>query len=119
MSHSLYKCKGGHALDSCPNRRRWENVSTGDDDIQSVASDLGAGNDGGADPVEFSADGVEASNVSAAGVASDGSASNPVPSLIFWRHILLKCLLCPLKFLPLLWMRGLISWMSFSLKMSL
>ena len=78
-----FKCKGGHASDSCPNRRRWENVRTGDDDIQSVASGLGAGNDGGADPVESSADGVEASNVSAAGVASDGSASNPVPSFNF------------------------------------
>ena len=71
-------------MDPCPNRRRWENVPTGDDDVQSVTSDLDAGNDGGADPAESSADGVEASNFSAAGVANVGSASNPVTSFDFF-----------------------------------
>ena len=39
-----FQCKGGHASDACPNRRRWERPARDDDDddFQSVASDVGA-----------------------------------------------------------------------------
>ena len=38
-----FKCKGSHASDSCPNRRRWERVALDDDDFQSVTSEVDAG----------------------------------------------------------------------------
>ena len=37
-----FKYKGGHASDSCPNRRGWERVPRDDDDFQSVTSEVGA-----------------------------------------------------------------------------
>ncbi len=38
-----FTCKGGHASDSCPNRRRWEHTVRDADDLQSVTSEVGAG----------------------------------------------------------------------------
>ncbi len=38
-----FTCKGGHASDSCPNRRRWEHTARDADDLQSVTSEAGAG----------------------------------------------------------------------------
>ena len=35
-----FKCHGGHASDSCPNRRGWERAPRDEDDFQSVASDV-------------------------------------------------------------------------------
>lgn len=56
-----FKCKGGHASDSCPNRRRWERTTRDEDDLQSVTSDAGAGNVAVADVAADAAD--AASNV--------------------------------------------------------
>ena len=39
-----FKCKGDHASDSCPNRRRWEHAPRAEDDTRSVSSDVD-GND--------------------------------------------------------------------------
>lgn len=35
-----FKCHGGHASDSCPNRRGWERAPRDEDDFQSVVSDV-------------------------------------------------------------------------------
>lgn len=37
-----FKCGGGHASDSCPNRSGWERAPRDEDDFQPVASDVGA-----------------------------------------------------------------------------
>ena len=36
-----YKCKGDHATDSCPLRRRWERVNRDVDDLEPVSSEMG------------------------------------------------------------------------------
>ncbi len=68
-----FKCKGGHASDSCPNRRRWERPPADEDDFRSVVSDLDAGEVIAVDPVEPSANSAEAADP-AAGVADAGAA---------------------------------------------
>ena len=64
-----FKCKGSHASDSCPKRRRWEHVSE-EDDSRSVASDLGTAADVAGDPVGSSTNRAEA--------AGPASATGPV-----------------------------------------
>ena len=61
-----FKCKGGHASDSCPNRRRWEHTLNADE----ASLDVGA-----ADAVADVSDPVVASATASAGipVESDGS----------------------------------------------
>lgn len=82
-----FKCKGGQASDSCPNRRRWEHVPADEDDFRSVVSDLGTGDDVTADPVESSANSAEVDVASAACTtdvsATESSASNRVASFNF------------------------------------
>ena len=76
-----FSCKGGHASDACPNRRRWERPAPDDDDFRSVASDVDAasvaGDDVAADPaanVPTTAATVPAADDPPAGSASDGVA---------------------------------------------
>ena len=68
-----FKCRGGHASDSCPNRRRWERPPADDDDFRSVTSDLDAGDVISVDPVELSANSADASVAAAADVTDAGA----------------------------------------------
>ena len=67
-----FKCKGGHASDSCPNRHRWERPPADEDDFRLVTSDLDAGDVTTVDPVELSANSADAAVAAAAGVTDAG-----------------------------------------------
>ena len=62
-----FKCRGGHALGSCPNCCHWEHVPAEEDDFRSVASDLGAGDEVSADPVGSTANSAEVTRASVSG----------------------------------------------------
>lgn len=62
-----FNCKGSHASDSCPNRRGWERVSSMDEGVQSIASN-----------VEAAAEGVEVGATVAPEVASGDAAAPEV-----------------------------------------
>ena len=82
-----FKCKGDHASDSCPNRRRWERATADEDDFCSVASDLGVATDVAGDPAESTTDSAEAAGpafaaglAAAAGVTRNSAAGGPASS---------------------------------------
>ena len=68
-----FKCKGGHASDSSPNRRRWERLPADEDDFRSVTFDLDAGDVTTVDPVELSANSADAAVAAAAGATDAGT----------------------------------------------
>ena len=76
-----FKCKGGHALDSCPNRRRWERALADEADLRSVASDFGAAVDVTGDPAETSTISAETADPASAAspAAAAGVTGNSVP----------------------------------------
>ena len=81
-----FSCKGGHALDVCPNRRHWERAAPDDDDFCSVASDVDdvsvAGDDAAADP-PANVPTADATGVPAADGPSPSSTSDGVGPLNF------------------------------------
>ena len=76
-----FKCRGNHASDSYPNRRRWENAHADEDDFQSVASDLGAGDDVSARPSDSNANSAEAASASASGTTDAPAAGGSTPGV--------------------------------------
>ena len=126
-----FKCKGGHASDSCPNHRRWEHLPPDEDDFQSVVSDLDAGDVIAVDPVEPCANSADAADAAAGvtdAVAADAGATDACVTDVSAAGGPVSDHVGPVDFLAprppqnlpsLLTMRGLISWMRSRLRKSL